>query len=72
MSWWLMQLDHGSGLLVGELASLWRCLLLDGGLWSTSSRLLPLPTSAALLEREADIQPRRRHLRWNWHHGLCG
>jgi hypothetical protein len=42
MAWWRMRLDRGSGLLAGELASPWRCLLLGGVLPSTGLRLLPL------------------------------
>jgi hypothetical protein len=40
--WWHVQLNHGSGLLVSELASPWHYLLLGGGLPSVGLCLLPL------------------------------
>jgi hypothetical protein len=46
-----VQLNCGSGLLADELASLWRCLLLDGRLLSASLRLLPPLMSVMSLKR---------------------
>jgi hypothetical protein len=60
MLWRHMRLDRGSDLLVGELASPWRWLLLSGGLPNTGLPLLPPPPprmSAVLLKREAGIRP---------------
>jgi hypothetical protein len=65
-------LNCSSDLLAGELASLWRCLLLGGGLSSTSSRLLSSVMSVTLLKGEATFWPWRHRPRGNRHHGLCG
>jgi hypothetical protein len=67
-----MRLNHDNGLLAGELASLWRCLLLGGGLSSTGLRLLPPVTSVMSLEREVDFRPWHCRLRGNHHRGLSG
>jgi hypothetical protein len=51
--WRCVWLNHGSGWLAGELASPWRCLLLDGALLSASLHLLPSVTSMTSPKREA-------------------
>jgi hypothetical protein len=55
MAWQRMQLNRDSGLLVGELASLWHCPLLDSGLSSAGLRLLPLMISMMSLKTEANF-----------------
>jgi hypothetical protein len=72
MPWQHTRLDRGSGLLVGDLASSWHCLLLGGGLPSVGLHALPLLMSVSLLEREVSIRPWRCHPWWNRRHGLSG
>jgi hypothetical protein len=48
-------LNRDSGLLAGDLASTWHCLLLGGGLSITGLCLLSPMMSMMLLEREASF-----------------
>jgi hypothetical protein len=65
-----VQLNRDSGMLASELASLWRYLLLDGGLPSVSLRLLPSVMSVTLLLKEVGFYSWRRWPRGDRHHGL--
>jgi hypothetical protein len=70
--WWGMWFNHGSDLLSGELASPWRCPLLDGGLPRTGLRLLPPMMSVMSLGREVGFWTLRCHPQGNCRHGLSG
>jgi hypothetical protein len=61
---------RGSGLLAGELASLWHYPLLGSGLLSADLRLLPPVMSVMSLEREASFWLWHRRPRGNRHRGL--
>jgi hypothetical protein len=52
---WHVRLNRDSGLLAGDLASTWHCLLLGGGLSITGLCLLSPMMSMMLLEREASF-----------------
>jgi hypothetical protein len=67
-----MWLDRGGGMLTGELALSWHCLLLSCGMSSTSLDLLPSVTSMASLDREVGFRPWCHRPQGNHHHGLCG
>jgi hypothetical protein len=66
---WRMWSNHGRGLLAGEFASPWHCLLLSGGMPSTGLRLLPLMTIVVSLNREVGFWPQCCHTWGNHHHG---
>jgi hypothetical protein len=68
--WRHMWLNHGSGLLTGELALPWHRLLLGGGLPSTSLHLMPSTMSVTPLNGEVGFWPWHNSLHGNRHHGL--
>jgi hypothetical protein len=71
-SWRCVRLNHGGGLLVGELASPWCYPLLGGGLPSTGLCVPPSVISVMSLIREVSFWL-WYHRPWgNYHRGLSG
>jgi hypothetical protein len=65
-----LRLNHGNGLLAGELASPWCYPLLGGEVSNVGLRLLPPMMSVMSLEREASFWLWHRRPWGNYHHGL--